>query len=72
MEYELAMNLAGDFAKANHADKGIRLLGGGIDEAPNAYKDSRQVIAPSRIWWMFGLSFIRLLFVWMVAGNIRW
>ena len=30
------------------ADHGIELIGGGLDEAPQAYKDIRQVMASQR------------------------
>src|SRR5947209_19051061 len=55
-EYWRAMELAGRFASANHEiihkavakTAGLKLLGGGMDEAPQAYKRIEEVIAAQR------------------------
>ncbi|MEM7115992.1 MAG: RtcB family protein [Chloroflexota bacterium] len=50
--------------RAKLAKKGIKLLGGGIDEAPEAYKDSREVIAAQsdlvEVWAEFEPKIVRM------------
>ena len=44
--------------------KGVTLLGGGLDEAPDAYKDSRKVIAAQnelvKVWGEFHPVIVRM------------